>query len=102
MNTKDIFPFDFSPINARCLERENGDNYIDDLVDDRRNEKEQQHDDDAFVESLGDELRVLDVKVRSLSEENELCSQEHVLFGAFEEADDENERGSKGTGRRIF
>tara|TARA_B110000305_G_scaffold51068_1_gene55602 strand:+ start:1074 stop:1217 length:144 start_codon:yes stop_codon:yes gene_type:complete len=47
---------------------------------------------------------VLDVKVRSLSEEHELCA--HVLFGrsAFEEAeDDTNERGSEGTGRRrIF
>ena len=81
---------------------ENGDNDIDDLV--RRGEKEQQQQrDDTFVESLGDELRVLDVKVRSLSEENELCA--HVLFGsAFEEAeDDRNERGSEGTGRRrIF
>ena len=66
---------------------ENGDNDIDDLV--RRGEKEQQQQrDDTFVESLGDELRVLDVKVRSLSEENELCA--HVLFGsAFEEAEDE-------------
>ena len=46
---------------------------------------------------------MLDVKVRSLSEENELCA--HVLFGsAFEKAeDDANERGSEGTGRRrIF
>jgi|TARA_B100000475_G_C14979835_1_gene307778 hypothetical protein len=46
---------------------------------------------------------VLDVKVRSLSEENELCA--HVSFGrsAFEEAeDDTNERGCEGTGRRRF
>ena len=47
---------------------------------------------------------MLDVKVTSLSEEEELCAQEHVSFGsAFEEAeDDTNERGSEGTGRRIF
>jgi len=80
---------------------ENGDECIDDaLVDDR--EKEQQRG-DALVESLGDERRVLDVKVRSLSEENELRA--HVSFGrsAFEEAeDDANERGCEGTGRRRF
>ena len=82
---------------------ENGDNDIDDLV--RRGEKEQQQQrDDTFVESLGDELRVLDVKVRSLSEENELCA--HVLFGsAFEEAEDDSHNNSSSSGdgrRRIF